>query len=208
MNQDIETLGQSAIFILLFSFIFVLLLLSGLLWFGWWVSHKKGSVSPYTKKPMHLGIDVAPSIRRFVNDFLLSHPQPDNPEIDFDKCAFCEETGRLFPDCVNRGEMVRLDWTFLQNRFRGNFVSWGSLSELEQGTLRMCHESLAGFQTEASCVRSRPSEIDTYYGLMKPGPLYVDRASKILLGWKEVPGTQFEVLIVQRPLYDSIDETL
>jgi len=208
MDQDIESLGQSAIFVLLFAFFLVLLMLSGLLWFGWWVSNKRGSVSPYTKKPMALGIDVVPSIRHFVNDFLLSHPQPDNPEIDFDTCAICEETGRIFPDCVTRGELVRLDWTFINKRFPGNFVSWGSLSELEQGTLRMCHESLAGYQTEISSVFSRPSEVDSYYALMKPGPLLVDRQTKILLGWKEVPGTQFEVLIVQRPIYESIDETL
>lgn len=208
MNESIETLGHSAIFVLLFSFFIVIGVLSGLLWFGWWVSQKRGSVSPYSKQPMSLGIDVAPSIRRFVEDFMLSHPQPENRPIEFERAAICRETGRIFSDCIMRGEIVRLDWSFLPKRYPGNFVSWGSLSELEQATLRMCHESLAGFQTEASCTKPMPEAVDGYYAMTKPGPLYVDRRNKILLGWKEVPGTQFEVLIVQKPIYDSIDEIL
>jgi hypothetical protein len=53
-----------------------------------------------------------------------------------------------------------------------------------------------------------PQEIDSFHALLKPGPLYVDRETKNLLGWKEVPGTEFEVLIVQTPIYESVDQTL
>lgn len=208
MGGDFESLGQSAIFVLLFSFFFILAILGGLLWYGWWVSKKRGSLCPYTKKPMRLGVDIAPSMIRFVEEFLLSHPQPDNPPIDFRMAAVCPETGRIFPNCIKRGEIVKLDWTFLRKRFSGNYVSWGSLSELEQGTLRMLHESLIGYQTEKSSTNPMPEDVSSYYALLQPGPLYVDRSTKILLGWKEVPGTQFEVLIVQRPIYQSIDETL
>ena len=140
MNGDIETLGQSAIFVLFFSFFSIIAVLGALLWLGWWVSKKRGSLSPYAKKPMMLGVDIAPSMIRFVDEFLLDHPQPDNPPIDFKTAAICPETGRIFPNCVKRGEIVRLDWSFLRKRFPGNYVSWGSLSELEQGTLRMLHE--------------------------------------------------------------------
>lgn len=208
MNQDIEYLGQGAIFVLLFSFFLVIGVLGLLLWFGWWVSQKRGSLCPYSKKPMTLGIDIVPSIRCFVNDFISSHPQSDHSPIDFDRCAVCPETGRIFPESVNKGEIVKLDWSFLNKRLPGTFVSWGSLSELEQGSIKLCHETLAGFQVEKSSPSPLPKDIDSYYALMKPGPLYVERTTKVLLGWKEVPGTQFEVLIVQRPIYDSIDETL
>ncbi|MBS0634824.1 MAG: hypothetical protein JSR37_05120 [Verrucomicrobia bacterium] len=195
-------------FVLIASFIVVIAAMGGLLWFGWWISQKKGSKSPYSRMPMLLGIDIAASVRNFVNDFLLSHEQPDNSPIDFEQAAICSETGRIFPNSAFKGNFVRLDWSFLQRRFPGRYVSWGSLSELEQATIRMCHESLSGYQTEISCPRSLPQEIDTHYALTKPGPLYVDRHTKILLGWKEVPGTEFEVLIVQKPIYESIDDTL
>ncbi len=206
--NDIETLGQGAVVVLLVSFILVIGVMGAMLWFGWWVSKKKGSFSPYSKMPMLLGLDVAPSMQRHVNDFLLSHPQPENSPIDFETASFCSETGRIFPGTVFRGMFVKLDWNFLQKRFPGNYVSWGSLSELEQGTIRLLHDSLSGYQTESSSPNSRPQEIDTHLAHMKPGPLYVDRISKVLLGWKEVPGTEFEVLIVQRPIYDSVDDTL
>ncbi len=206
--NDVESLGQGAVFVLLMSFLLVVGAMVGLLWFGWWVSRKRGSLSPYSKMPMKLGTDVAGSMRRYVDDFLLSHPQPENSPIDFDTAAICTETGRIFPNSAIKGNFVRLDWSFLQKRYPGRFISWGSLSDLEQATIRLCHESLAGYQTEVSCPNPMPQQIDTHYALTKPGPLYVDRNSKILLGWKEVPGTEFEVLIVQMPIYDSVDDTL
>lgn len=206
--QDIEGLGQNAIFLLFFSFFLMIAVFSFLLWVGWWVSIKKGSVCPYTKKPMKLGVDVAASVGRYVEDFMLSFPQPENKPFDFRYAAISEETGRIFPDCVKKAEIVRLDWTFIQKRYPGKYVSWGSLSDYEKANISLCHESMAGFQTEQSCPNPVPQDTLVPYTLTKPGPLYVDRQTKILLGWKEVHGTEFEVLIVQKPIYDSIDETL
>jgi hypothetical protein len=206
--QNIESLGQNAITLLFFSFFFMIVLFSFLLWIGWWVSTKRGSPCPYTRKPMKLGVDVAASVLLFVEEFLRSHPQPENAPFDFRFAAISPETGRIFPDCVKKMEIVRLDWSFIQKRYPGKYVSWGSLSEMEQGHVRLCHESLAGFQTEKSCPNPVPQDITSEFALLRPGPLYVDRATKVLLGWKEVHGTDFEVLIVQKPIYQSIDETL
>lgn len=206
---DIESLGHSVVFVLISSFLLVLAAMSGLLWFGWWVSKKHGSLCLYTKQPMTLGIDVAASVRGFVNDFLLSHPQPENSPIDFDTAAISPETGRIFANAAFKGSFVRLGWDFLSKRYPGRYVSWGSLDELERATIRLCHnESLAGFQTEVSSPRPLPQDVEPHFALTRPGPLYVDRTTKILIGWKEVPGTEFEVLIVQMPIYDSVDQTL
>ncbi len=207
-GQDIEMLGQSAIFLLFFSFFLMLGVFSFLLWIGWWVSTRKGSPCPYTKKPLALGVDIAQSMTKQVEAFMLSHSQPENKPFDFAKAAISEDTGRIFPDCVNRGEIIRLKWDFIQKRHPGNFVSWGSLGEVERATIKMCHESMVGFQLERSSESPMPEAVDVYYAEAKPGPLYVDRQTKILLGWKEVLGTTFEVLIVQKPIYQSIDETL
>jgi len=207
LGQDIETLGQNVIVVLFFSVFLIFGVFGFLLWVGWWVSTKRGSPCPYTKQPMKLGMDIVPSITRQVEAFMLSHEQPENMPFDFQFAAICELTGRIFPDCVKR-ELVRIDWSFLRKRYPGNFVSWGSLDEIEQSTIKLCHESMTGFQTERSCASPMPEGIDSYHALLKPGPLYVDRQTKILLGWKEVPGTTFEVLIVQKPIYQSVDETL
>lgn len=206
--QDVEGVGRGAIFLLFFSFFSILAILSMFLWIGWSVSKKRGSKSLYSKQPMALGVDTASSIVRLVEGFLECHSQPENEPFDFAQAAICEQTGRIFPNTVKRGEMIRLDWSFLQKRYPGNYVSWGSLSETEQAIVRMCHESMQGFQMQVSSPQPLPKDINSYYALTKPGPLYIDKSTKILLGWKEVPDTHFEVLIVQKPIYQSIDETL
>src|ERR1700730_16446199 len=128
MNPTIETLGQEAIWMLVFSLFFVLLVLCGLLWLGWWVTQTRGSLSPYSKKPMMLGVDLAVSIARQVEEFLKSLPQPENAPFDCTKAAICRETGRIFPNAVMRGELIRIGWDFLNKRFPGHWISWGSLT--------------------------------------------------------------------------------
>jgi hypothetical protein len=92
-----------------------------------------------------------------------------------------------------------VDWNFLQKRYPGKYVSWGSLTEDQKKEVREQHVSLEGFQTEFSCPEPMPRAIEPKYAFIKPGPLYVDIDHKVLLGWKEVPGTEMEVLIVQKP---------
>src|SRR5262245_61723407 len=118
---DVESLAHSASSILFLSVFLVLGVLGGLLWSGWCLSKTRGSLSPYTKKPLILGVDVAPSIRKYVETFLLSHSQPENTPFDFARAAFCERTGRIFPECVNKGEIIKLKWDFLRKRYPGNY---------------------------------------------------------------------------------------
>jgi hypothetical protein len=93
-----------------------------------------------------------------------------------------------------------VDWTFLQKRYPGHWVSWGSLSKEQQEAIRDVHESLGKFQTQESSPTPAPRAVEPEYAYTKPGPLYVDLETKILLGWQVVPGTDFEVLIVQKPI--------
>jgi len=204
----IESLGQEAIALLFASIVLVILLLGGLLWIGWWVTRTRGSLSLYTGQPMMLGVDIPHSLGRQVEEFVKSLPQPENQPFDYMKAAVCRQTGRLFPNAVKHGELIHLNWNFLNERCKGNWISWGSLTGAQQGIIRLCHASLAHFQTEKSCPKAAPKDIEPYYVMMRPGPLYIDIEKNILLGWQNVPGTNFEVLVVQKPLYESIDETL
>lgn len=178
------------------------------LFLGWKREVLHGTRCPYTNAVMQFGIDIAKSLQVHINAFVHEFSEEDNPEIDFSKAALSPLTGRIFSDCVAHGNKIELDWSFLQKRFPGSFLSWGALSEEEKGIFRLLHPSLEGFQTEQSSSMPKPERVEREYALLSPGPLYVDRATKIVVGWKRVPGTSFEVLIVQRPVFQSIEETL
>jgi hypothetical protein len=105
-------------------------------------------------------------------------------------------------------EQVILSWKFLNQRCTRTFVSWGALSEEEKGILKLLHGSLEEYQTEKSSMNLRPEDVEEEFFSISPGPLYVDRKEKVVMGWKKVPGTYFEVLVVQQPRFQSLEETL
>ncbi len=194
-----DNMGQWVVLLslaILATFVFLLFAF----WFGWWFSQKSWGLSPYTGLPLRRATDLsyysAEKVLHFMNDF----HQYDNSPFKLSRAAFCRETGRIFSNCINWLDIIRLDWNFLQKRYPGNYVSWGSLNQDQQQAIRDAHETLEGFQTEVSSPTPSPRAIETQYVYTKPGPLYVDIQTKILLGWKVVSDTDLEVLIVQKPI--------
>lgn len=207
--NGVEELGYQTIAVVIFFLVVVIGLLSFLLWTNWKKEGVRGDLSPYSGRPLRLGMDIARSMAEFINSYLAELPdKEDNPPIDMSKAAYCPVTGRIFSDCVSSSERIVLGWDFVSKRFPGTFVSWGSLSDHEKGEVKLLHESLEWFQTEKSSPLPRPQDIDEQYSLLSPGPLYVDRVQKVLVGWRKIPGTYFEILVVQRPKFQSIEETL
>jgi hypothetical protein len=204
----IETLGREAIWLFFVGLVGIVGVMAALLWVGWWVTRQRGSLSPYSRQPMMYGVDLPQSIARHIEEYMKSLDQKENPPFDMNRAAICLKTGRIFPDCVGKSGIIRLGWDFLEKRYPGRWVSWGALPEVQRATIKLCHRSVEGFQLECCSPKPDPSDVDDYYALAKPGPLYVDISRRILLGWKHIPGTTFEVLIVQKPDFDSIDETL
>ena len=123
----------------------------------------------------------------------------DNKLFDLNKAAVCRMTGRIFPDAVTWYGAIDVDWDFLQKRHPGEYVSWGSLTEGQKTIIRERHLSLEGLQTEISSPTPSPRLVEPEYAHTVPGPLYVDIRTGILLGWKQVPDTELEVMIVQKP---------
>ena len=206
---SVEDVGFKAIFTLVGSLIGILAILAGLiiLNFKRQVTSKKGSL--YSKEPLILGVDVARSLAVLVEDFMVSQPQPENAPFELSTAAICRGTGRIFPDCVDATEVIRLDWSFLPKRYKGTYASWGALSEDEQVRIKLIHvNELEGYQTEESSKHISPTDVEDYFKEISPGPLYVDRMKGTLIGWKCVPGTHFEVLVVQLPKFKSIEESL
>lgn len=183
-------------FVLLF-FTFLVLIVN----FFWkiWVESEWSSPSPYTGRALRFGSEIHWITAEKVLRYLYNQTDYYNQMFDVTRAALCRDTGRLFPSAVTWYGTLKVDWTFLQKRYPGNFVSWGSLTELQQLKVRDKHGSLEGFQTEFSSPTPSPRAIEPEYAYKKPGPLYVDIDTFVLLGWKQVPDTDLEVLIVQRP---------
>lgn len=179
-------------------FLFLALLAS----FIWklWVERENSSPCPYTGRPLRFGSEIHWMTAEKVLRYLYHQRDYYNQMFDVTRAALCRDTGRLFPNAMTWYGTIKVDWSFLQKRYPGTFVSWGSLTEVQQLKIRDRHASLEGFQTEFSSPTSSPRAIELDYVYKKPGPLYVDIDTGILLGWKIVPDTELEVLIVQRPL--------
>lgn len=188
--------------IVLFSFTilsaFVALLLVAL--FTHRVRNQKRPLSPYTGKPLWRGEEVPLSSVTKIMKFLYYRERSyDNRVFPMKRALVCRDTGRIFPFAVSWWGEERVDWSFLQKRHPGIYISWGSLTEMQKHEIAELHGTLEGFQVEHSSKQPLPKMVEPEYAMRKPGPLYVDLETKVLLGWKCVPDTIFEVLVVQKP---------
>lgn len=164
-----------------------------------WIKRSHVVKSPYSGLPLRRASDLPYASAEKILRFLYGLHEFDNRIISLKSAAVCRETGRVFPNCITFYGTMKVDWDFLNKRFPGNYVSWGSLTDSQQEDIRAKHESLAWFQTELSSPSPSPRAIEPEYIYTSPGPLYVDLNTKVLIGWVNVPDTIFEVLIVQQP---------
>lgn len=182
--------------------IFVLVLFSICI-YGIWLNCLKDSVSPYSHLPLRHGRDLSYFASMAVLRYLYERFQYDNRIFDLQRAAVCRETGRIFPNAVTWYGKIKLDWTFLQQRYPGKYVSWGSLTSEQQTIVLNAYDKLEEFQLSFSSPLPQPRAIEAKYAFAKPGPLYVDIETNVLLGWVTVPETDLEVLIVQKPIYQK-----
>lgn len=187
------------VLLLSFAILFTFFLLFAAFWLGWKLAQREQGVSPYTGLPLRLVSELSYYSKEKVWRFMDAFRQYDNRPFKFKRASFCRDTGRIFPNSVLWFDTIRVDWKFLNKRYPGNYVSWGSLNKDQQEAIRVAHDSLEGFQTKFSSPDPASRAIAPEYALAKPGPLYVDLQTKVLLGWKMVPDTSLEVLIVQKP---------
>lgn len=174
-------------------------LLFGIFWFSWWYARRPTCLSPYSGLPLRRGSDLSYYNMERVVRYLYELHESSNPIIDLRKAAVCRETGRIFQNSINWLDLINVDWDFLTKRREGNYVSWGSLSQDQKIHLIEIHDDLEGFQIEFSSENPLPRAVEPKYAMLKPGPLYVDIDSYVLVGWKMIPDTDLEVLIVKHP---------
>lgn len=155
--------------------------------------------SPYGNLPMRTVDDLSYDAIGKIYLYLTGLREYDNRMPALSGLLICRETGRVFFDAKDWLGRFSLDWSFLKRRYPGHYVSWGSLTPAQKAAIYEIHRNLEGYQTAFSCPNIVPSAITTPYALAKPGPLYVDLHTCVLIGWKELPGTDLELLIVQKP---------
>lgn len=168
-------------------------------WAGHWIRSQPPSKSPYTGQPLRKCSDLSYFMQEQILRYLFFLRQYDNSIFNMEKAAFCRTTGRIFQNCITWYGVIKVDWNFLKKRHPGNWVSWGSLTDNQQRAIIEAHHKLEGYQMELSSPEPSPNKITPEYAFTIPGPLYVDLETKNLLGWKAVPGTEFEVLILTKP---------
>jgi hypothetical protein len=192
-------LSDQDVVLFAFALFFVIVGLFGYFLYTFMGVYRRGAISPYSGMPLRHGRELTYEKKDRIFRFLTGISNYENRPFDFEKAAFCRETGRVFQDCVSWTGKIVLDWSFITKRYRGNFVSWGSLSPEKQKEIKQRHESLGGFQLEISSKNPSPRQVEDEIALTKPGPLYVDPETNVFVGWQIVSGTEFEVLIIQKP---------
>lgn len=189
-----ETMYFAALLLLVF------LALVASSFFGWWVSKGRASPCPYSGVPLRSGEELPYESKIKVLRYLYEHQDFENQMFELRKAAVSRTTGRIFPNALTWYGTIHADWSFLKKRYPGHYVSWGSLTEEQKIRLIDKHGSVTEFQTDFSSATPSPRKVEPEFALRKPGPLYVDTNTGILLGWKIVPDTELEVLVVQKPL--------
>jgi hypothetical protein len=185
-------LGVLILLLLLAFFVFFILAI--------FVQRARPNLSPYSGLPLRYGADLSYAAKEKILRALFDLKAYDNRIFDLNRAAVCRETGRIFPEALNLFSQIKVDWDFLKKRFPGDYVSWGSLSEEQKLEVLSHHGEVKGYQMERSSKEASPRLVEPEFAFLKPGPLYVDFEKKHLLGWKEVPQTEFEILIVQKPI--------
>lgn len=183
-------------------------IMSFIMLIGWFWTRKRKVVKLnclYTQVPLHPMYDISYDSLAKVHYFLEEYPGYENRQLRFSRAMVCRDTGKIFPECISWSGKARLEWDFLKKKHPGTYISWGSLSDEQKRSFEEDHDSLEGFQTGFSCNEPLPKNITTDYAFAKPGPLYVDLETRVLIGWKYVPETELEVLIVQKPRPSALE---
>ncbi len=163
-------------------FIFFALLI-GIFYYLYWRTHLRGRKSPFSGLHLAKGEEILYSSAEKISLFFSELPETENASIDMSKASFCKKTGRIFPNTINSFDQIDVSLNYLKAYYSSKLTPWFRLSEEDKDAILRAHDSLDGFQMGKG---------------IKPGPLFVDKKNKTLVGWKQVPGTEMEVLVTQK----------
>ena len=122
-------------------------------------------VSPYSEMPLRRAGTLRYTTQFIIKRYLKDMEDYDNRQFELNRASLCRETGRIFPDSVNWYGKMHVDWNFLRKRMPGSWISYGSLAEDRRQEIWDKHGTLAGFQTELSCEKPLPQEIEEEFNI-------------------------------------------
>ena len=148
---------------------------------GWWLFNRTGSKSPFTNGEMRKGIDVSYSAVQKIYAFISNFDPILNPRFDIKKAVICKQTGRIFPKSVNSFGVICIPKYYIKHYAKGSWLEWSELTQEQQ--LDYKHR---GTHLLKGYIMRKHNQ---------PGLLYVNLEHRLLMGWQQVPGTDFELLI-------------
>ncbi len=179
MGADINAVFlQTAVGLLLFS-----ALLISTLYYLYWRTHLKGRKSPFSGQNLARGKGILYPSAEKIHLFSSQLSVPENEEIDLSKAAFCRQTNRIFPNAITVFDEINVRRDYLSKYYSSKLTPWFLLSDAFRKEIENAHSSLDGFQIGKS---------------LKPGPLFVDKKNRTLVGWKQIPETEMEILVIQK----------
>lgn len=181
MNVGLST----PLWYMILGFIIFFSLIIGATYYLYWWSHLKGRKSPFSGKLLARGEEIFYACAEKIYFFSSELSQPENASFDLAEAVFCRETNRIFPSSINAFGEINLIRNYLKKYYPSKLVPWFRLTDSEKVKLASMHSSLEGFQIGKS---------------LSLGPLFVDRKRSILVGWKRIPETKMEIIVIQKPL--------
>ncbi len=157
------------------------LLLAAASFFYWWIYQRKAR-SPFTGKKLLPATCILYPAAEKIALFMQAEKQVP---IDWEQATFCPDTRRIFPKSLNQLGAVALPSPYWRGVYdKPSLTAWLFLTDEQKDEMFQLHGAIKGFQLGHQ---------------KRPGPLFVDLKSKTLVGWKQVPDTDIEVLIVHYP---------
>jgi hypothetical protein len=190
LNIDIIRWGESALIATILGLLVFIGLISLFFALGWYITNRPGAVSPYSKREMAPGSVIAFRSVEKIEDFFEDIQSQENRSFNLERAAVCRETGRIFPNCLSNFDVVTLNRNYLSAVHPGQYIDWEVLGPREQAIILAKHNDVSGYQIGDQRTKFQGQPIPS---------LYVDISTNTLIGWKKVPGTELQILVVQKP---------
>lgn len=146
---------------------------------GWWLLNRKGSLSPFSNRPLVLGSYItykaSCEIDRFYEALQKEHPENTRP--DLTKATVCPKTLRIFADSLGSRQIASVRRNGLPSHFDSSWLPLEALPEPQQRQLLAKHRDHQSFER----------------------PLWVHPRSQAIAGWQRVPNTELQVFLHFHP---------
>ena len=160
--------------------------LIALFWFGWRMTQRSHSVSPYTGIPLRRTTEISYYSAERILKYLYDLHQYDNRIFKSNRLLFAGKRGGFFK-IASPGMMSSASIGISCRNGIPATMSPGEAYQETQDAIREAHASIWMDFRQRNPPPLLSAHDRTGICLYKTGPLYVDPETKVLLGWKKSP---------------------